>query len=146
MKHTYRSQSLPITRSHISDFEIDPDVFLYRDHYNHQIQDSPTPDHTLFADALIGSNVSAHAVGQIPELVDRILSFAYRPVLHNCLFVCKAYNRIATKYLWSILTSAIPLLNLLGPISPTGRAGSHVAGWVSSPFASSPFYALQCHH
>ncbi|KAG8956123.1 hypothetical protein FRC00_005057 [Tulasnella sp. 408] len=83
--------------------------------------------------ALEDSGAAAHAVGQLPELVELILSFASESLLYSCLFVCKAYSSIAKKYIWRELPEAIPLLSLLGPIITTGQPNSPSASWVSFP-------------
>ncbi|KIO23586.1 hypothetical protein M407DRAFT_9365 [Tulasnella calospora MUT 4182] len=127
--HSYRSQSLPIIRSGISDSEMDLDVSVYRDNCDPQVRASPTPDDVSLVEESVGSNAVAHAVGQVPELVDLVLSFAHRPLLHTCLFVCKGYSCIAKKYLWRLLPSAIPLFNLLGPIITTEQLNSYFDCW-----------------
>lgn len=133
--HMQRSQSLPTPRSYISDSEMGLDEFSYRDNRHQQLRSSAIPNDVSFVGPLMGSNAVAH-VGHVPELVDLILSFANRPLLFKCLFVCEMYSYIARKYLWRLLPSAVPLFNLLGPMITIGQPERNFDCWVS------PYYAL----
>ncbi|KIO23587.1 hypothetical protein M407DRAFT_26959 [Tulasnella calospora MUT 4182] len=131
MKPPNRSQSLPNRGWCIPHSEL-PWVPLVAFQRNPYSPGQATPARNDLPSVLQVSadlNAAAQAFGQIPELVDLMMSFASEPLLYDCLFVCKAYNSIAKKYLWEKLSSAIPLLSLLGPIITTGKPDSPSASW-----------------
>ncbi|KAG8906956.1 hypothetical protein FRC01_007854 [Tulasnella sp. 417] len=110
-----------------------------RSHYLLPPQDPPTRNGQA-ANILAPKEpiLAAYTVGQIQNLVELILSFASERLLLNCLWVCKAYNHIANKYLWKELSNADLLLELLGPIIDIGEASTPSTSWdFSAPPTSS---------
>ncbi|KAG8903416.1 hypothetical protein FRC01_009203, partial [Tulasnella sp. 417] len=135
MQHTSRARSLPVTRW-TPHSDMDVGELVYRDTRYPQVRRSRSVDEIPFVEESVGLNTVVHFVGQVQELVDLIFSFAQRPLLHSCLFVCKAYSCIAKKYLWREPPSTILLFNLLGPITTVEQPGSYFDCWTFSPSPS----------
>ncbi|KAG8942073.1 hypothetical protein FRC04_003876 [Tulasnella sp. 424] len=141
MKYPNRSQSLPVTplpRPEM-DWEVMKVFSLYR---RLEGADDLSP---VKRASPVYSSPATYAVGQIPELVDRILGFASKPSLYNCLFVCKAYSNFATKHIWRDLPGAIPLLKLLGPIVTFDRPGQSPSWGFRTPPSQTQWANFHAH-